>query len=91
MYKRLYFLSYFLSSFLSLSLSSNSLYLLVSVSQRVMFAHEGRPTYLDKCLSMSLVVLKRLVDKLVVSFCSAIFFYYCVINTLQLIIVYCKL
>ena len=45
---------------------SNSLYLLVSVSQRVMFAHEGKPSYLDKCLSMSLVVLKRLVDKLVV-------------------------
>ena len=44
----------------------NSLYLLVSVSQRVMFAREGgKLSYLDKCLDNSLLVLKRLFVKLV--------------------------
>uniref|UniRef100_A0A1X7VCF4 Exocyst complex component Sec3 PIP2-binding N-terminal domain-containing protein n=1 Tax=Amphimedon queenslandica TaxID=400682 RepID=A0A1X7VCF4_AMPQE len=46
----------------------NSLYLLVAVSQRVMFAQEGgKLSYLDNCLASSCVILKRLFNKLVTS------------------------
>ncbi len=47
---------------------SNVLYLLVSVSQRLMFAQEsGSMSYLDETLKKALVFIKRLFDKFKVS------------------------
>ena len=49
--------------------SSNSLYLLVFVSQRLIFAEEsgGILSYLDGTLKKALLHIRRLFDKLIVS------------------------
>lgn len=48
--------------------SSNALYLLVFVSQRLIFAEEsGRVSYLDETLKKALLHIKRLFDKFIVS------------------------
>lgn len=47
---------------------SNALYLLVSVSQRLMFAQEsGGLSYLDETLKKALIFIRRLFDKFIVS------------------------
>lgn len=55
----------------TIALFSNSLHLLVAVSQRVLLSQEGGEfSYLDDCLANSLLVLKRLFDNFVVSLFS---------------------
>lgn len=52
----------------SMAYHSNALYLLVTVSQRLMFAQEsGSMSYLDETLKKALVFVKRLFDKFIVS------------------------
>lgn len=48
---------------------SNALYLLVFVSQRLIFAEEsgGRLSYLDETLKKALLHIRRLFDKFIVS------------------------
>ena len=53
-------------------LCSNALYLLVLVSQRLMFAMESGGavmSHLDETLKKALICIKRLFDKLIVSVC----------------------
>lgn len=54
---------------LSVTYLSNALYLLVSVSQRLMFTSEsgGAISYLDETLRRARLHIKRLFDKLIVS------------------------
>ncbi len=54
---------------LTISIDSNALYLLVYVSQRLIFAEEsgGTLSYLDETLKKALIHIRRLFDKFIVS------------------------
>ena len=78
---------------LTILLFSNSLHLLVAISQRVVMSQEGGEfSYLDDCLANSLLVLKRLFDNFVVSLFSneAQLLVYCEQDTKKRNILECK-